>query len=179
MSNFPDKRDETVTGLRAKTKFPLTVKAEAAIEAFGGMPAVCGLILDGLTLGEVAARIGVQRSQLSAWHLNLADPAFAASMRASAERCLERAEEALDLKPEDRTMPCVQLARERAAIWRHRASVRDAAYSPKGISLDLSTAAPAAAPPSFTIMVAVNRPHEEVVIDGEPGNVDMHDPDQI
>lgn len=147
-----------VTGLRARTKFPLAAKAEAAIDAFGGMPAVCSLILDGLTLGEVAARIGVQRSQLSAWHLNLGDPAFAASMRASAERCLERAEEALDLPPEACTMPNVQLARERAAIWRHRASVRDAAYGPKGVTLDLATVTPAS-PPSFVVqIISANQP---------------------
>ncbi|MHB9119243.1 MAG: hypothetical protein ACYC2R_13370 [Burkholderiales bacterium] len=170
MDNLPDKRTQEITreitSLRARTKFPLSTKAEAKLEAFG-LPAVCALILDGLTLSEIAQRVGVQRCEVSAWHLNLADPMFEASMKASAETCLEMAEQALHLKAEDCTMPMVQLARERAAIWRHRASVRDARYSPKA-AVDFSPPAEPMRIPNFVIQVLPSTTRHEELVESSP-----------
>jgi len=176
MFKNPSDATKQITSLRAKTMFPLSSKSAAKIESFGGLPAVCELILDGLTLAQAAERIGVARSELSAWHLNLDDPMFAAAMRASAERCLERAEMALDL-PGEPSMAMVQLARERASIWRHRASVRDARYSPKGLTLDLTTAGPVV-PPQFTLNIMPANWRQGDTFEGEPPDVDLHDPDR-
>jgi len=172
MNNLPDNRTQEITSLRARTKFPLSTKAEAKLDAYG-LPAICAMILDGLTLSEIAQRVGVQRCEVSAWHLNLNDPAFEASMKASAETCLERAEQALDLKPDECTMPQVQLARERAAIWRHRASVRDSRYSPKA-AVDFAPPAPPMRVPNFVINVLPSNPRREELVESSP---DLHDPD--
>lgn len=166
MNNFPSDqtKNNQLTHARGRTLFPVSAKSVAAIEAAGGMPAVCLLILEGLTVREIAERIGVPRSDLSSWQHNLADPAYEAAMRQSAESCLEMAEKALDL-PGEPSMARVSLAKEKSAIWRHRAAVRDSRYSTKGATLEL-TQLPTATP-QFVVQIMPSPLREEKVIDGD------------
>lgn len=168
MKNFPSDqtRNNQLAHARGRTQFPVSGKSVAKIEKAGGMPAVCLLILEGHTVREIAERIGVPRSDLSAWQHNVGDPAYDAAMRQSAESCLDMAEHVLDM-PGEPSMARVSLAKEKSAIWRHRAAVRDSRYSPKGATIDIAPVLPAV-PSSFVIKIMPGTAREEKVIENDP-----------
>jgi len=156
----------------AKALIPVSGKSIAKIEAYGGMEEVCRGILEGQTVQELADTIGIPRSDLTIWHMNLADPRYEAAMRASAEACLDRAEEVLRTA-DTSGMASVMIARERAALWRHRAAVRDCRYSPKA-SVDFSPPPEQRQIPSFVINVLPSPTRREELVESSP---DLHDPD--
>jgi len=167
MSNqIPDKHSQEISSLHARQLIPVSGKSVSRILEAGGMDFLCREVLDGKTIKEIAEAIGVPRSDLTSWQINEDDPRYPASQRASAETCLDNAQACLETPAgAELTMADVQIRRARADLWKHRAMVRDSRYSPKGMTLDLSPAAPAAVP-SFCINILPS-PNREKVIEGE------------
>jgi len=137
----------------------------------GGVEHLASLVLAGQSLTEIAAEIGVCRSDLSGFLVNTNDPMYAAAMTASAESLYDRAEAALR-KADPTSMASVQQAKALAEVYVRRAGVRNHRYSSKGMAVEVSPAATAAAMPSFTIKIVSSQPRAEVI--DMPG---LHDSD--
>lgn len=165
---FPGGRANAVTTPRVS--LPVSARSLEKILAGGGMPAVAERILNGETHKEIAASLDVPRSHLSGWLVNQTDPLYREAMRESAESLLDQAQ--IVLEGAGRTMPEVAIARELAALYLFRASVRNHHYSTKGASINIETSAPSA-PPSFTICILPSPNREERVIEGANGDTDV------
>jgi len=175
MTKLHSNGTQQISTTRARVLIPVSGRSAAKIESAGGMDFLVSEVLEGATIKEIARTLGVPRSDLTSWQINQNDARYTAAMHASAESCLDRAEEVLDL-PADCSAAQASLARERSSIWRHRAAVRDARYSAKAAAIELTAPATPAAMPSFTIKI-VSASGSSGSSEREVYDADLHDPD--
>jgi hypothetical protein len=138
-----------------RARLPVSRPATSRIEAAGGLEHVCGLILDGQTHAQIAAAIGVARSDLTAYLGNSDSPLYASCMAASAESLYDAAEAVLRAA-QGKTMADVQIAREIAGMYVRRAGVRNALYRDRvsqATAVMLNTPAQPTQVPQFVLVV--------------------------
>ena len=111
---------------KVKTVRATPAPAQDKCECFG-IEAICAMILQDVTQGDIAAEIGVSPAVLSAWLA--ASPERSARVRASREQsaqaCDDKAEGVLLALRDDSSPAAVTRARELASHYRWRAKVRN------------------------------------------------------